>query len=240
MTRSRKCHGRPSRSGVRGAHRCAAALAWLLCLGLASAARADEPLLGRVERVADGDTLTLATDDGRYRIRLHEIDAPEHDQPWSREPREALADKVAGKYVRVDVETVDDYGRTVGKVWLGERDVNRELVREGHAWVYRKYLNDRSLLADEAAARAAKRGLWSLADPIAPWRWRQSVRAASSGGRAVDPDCEIKGNINRRGDRIYHRPGDRSYRDTRIDTSRGERWFCSEEEAQRAGWRRAR
>ena len=104
-------------------------IALLSYLGLPPAASADDPLIGRVDHVADGDTLSVTVDQTRYRIRLHEIDTPEHDQPWSRQARQALSTKVAGKYVRVEVETVDDYGRTVGKVWLGDRDINREMVR---------------------------------------------------------------------------------------------------------------
>ncbi len=217
------------------------ALALLAVLSSVPAAGAETPLIGRVQHVADGDTLTVKTDRARYRIRLHEIDAPEHRQPGSREARQALAGKVEGKYVRVEVETVDDYGRTVGKVWLGNRDINRELVREGHAWAYRRYLQDDSLLADERAARQAGRGLWAASDPVPPWQWRQTARAGNGRkGDAAPGGCAIKGNINRRGDRIYHRPGDRHYGETRIDTSRGERWFCSAEEAERAGWRRPR
>ena len=52
--------------------------------------------------------------------------------------------------------------------------------------------------------------------------------------------CRIKGNINTRGERIYHLPGSRWYADTRIDGRAGERWFCTEEEARAAGWRAAR
>jgi endonuclease YncB( thermonuclease family) len=219
-------------------------ITWVVLLAslcVAASACADGPLVGRVVRVADGDTLTVARGDARHRIRLHEIDAPEQRQPWSREARQALAAKVQGKYVRVEVETVDDYGRTVGKVWLGNRDINRELVREGHAWAYRHYLKDESLLVDETQARVARRGLWSLPDPTPPWQWRQQARAASAPARDADPGrCDIKGNISRRGERIYHRPGDRHYDRTRIDTSRGERWFCSVVEAERAGWRAAR
>lgn len=196
-------------------------------------------LLGRVEHVADGDTLTLAADRGRLRVRLFQIDAPEHGQPGSVEARRALADKVDGKYVRVLVETVDDYGRVVGTVRLGERDMNRELVREGHAWAYRDYLEDRSLLADEAAAREAGHGLWALPDPMPPWEWRQTERSDASARQRAD-GCLIKGNINRKGGRIYHQPGDRHYDRTRIDTAQGERWFCSAAEAERAGWRRPR
>jgi endonuclease YncB( thermonuclease family) len=235
------CRSRRFRDRGRGTPYGTLVLAVLACPGLSPAAPAESPLLGRIERVADGDTVTLATGQTRYRIRLHEIDAPEHDQPWSRQSRQALSSKVTGKYVRVEVETVDDYGRTVGRIWLGDRDINREMVHEGHAWVYRKYLKDQSLLADEGAAQEASRGLWSLADPVPPWQWRQAARAAADALReGGDQHCEIKGNINRRGDRIYHQPGDRHYRETRIDTSRGERWFCSPEAAEQAGWRSPR
>ncbi|MBL8200852.1 MAG: thermonuclease family protein [Chromatiales bacterium] len=65
--------------------------------------------------------------------------------------------------------------------------------------------------------------------------------AATAGQRVDGPaaaaGCRIKGNINARGDRIYHMPGMPSYADTRIDESRGERWFCSTSDAERAGWR---
>lgn len=212
----------------------------VIACSLALAACADAPLVGRVERVADGDTITLTAGGATHRIRLHEIDAPEHDQPGGRAARQALAGKVDGKYLRVETRDVDDYGRTVGKLWLGERDINREMVREGHAWVYRKYLQDASLLDDEASARQASRGLWSAADPVPPWQWRHGGRDAAARPDDRPARCDIKGNINRSGTRIYHRPGDRNYPETRIDTSRGERWFCSPEEAQRAGWRPAR
>jgi endonuclease YncB( thermonuclease family) len=195
--------------------------------------------LGRVERVADGDTITVSIDGERARVRLHQIDAPEMDQPGASEARRALAEKVDGRLVRLHVETVDDYGRLVADVYLGERDINRELVREGHAWAYRRYLRDRSLLDDEATARQGGLGLWGLPDPVAPWDWRQARREGRTGASAPS-GCAIKGNISRRGERIYHVPGDRHYDRTRIDTSRGERWFCSEAGARRAGWRHAR
>ncbi len=52
-----------------------------------------------------------------------------------------------------------------------------------------------------------------------------------------NPSCLIKGNINNKGDHIYHLPGDPWYSKAKIDTTKGERWFCSETEAQTAGWR---
>lgn len=52
--------------------------------------------------------------------------------------------------------------------------------------------------------------------------------------------CNIKGNVSTKGERIYHVPGQKYYGDTRIQSSHGERWFCSEEEARAAGWRRSK
>ena len=55
------------------------------------------------------------------------------------------------------------------------------------------------------------------------------------------PGCVIKGNISQTtGDRIYHVPGQKYYEATQIDRLSGERWFCSEDEAKRAGWRKSR
>lgn len=118
-----------------------------------------EDLHGRVVSIADGDTLTILTGTQQVKIRLAEIDTPERKQPWGNRAKQALSDKVFGKDVRVDVVDTDRYGRTVGKIWLGSRNINRELVREGHAWVYRKYMKDKSLLDDESHARKEKLGL---------------------------------------------------------------------------------
>lgn len=61
-----------------------------------------------------------------------------------------------------------------------------------------------------------------------------------SSASAQQGDCNIKGNVSTQGERIYHVPGQKYYDDTRISASHGERWFCSEEEARAAGWRRSR
>ena len=53
--------------------------------------------------------------------------------------------------------------------------------------------------------------------------------------------CNIKGNISMRtGERIYHVPGGEFYDATVINPGKGERWFCSEDEARAAGWRKSR
>ncbi|MCT7378182.1 hypothetical protein [Chelativorans salis] len=57
---------------------------------------------------------------------------------------------------------------------------------------------------------------------------------------ALNPACNIKGNVSiNSGQRIYHLPGDKFYSETIIRPEYGERWFCSEQEARAAGWRRA-
>ncbi len=52
--------------------------------------------------------------------------------------------------------------------------------------------------------------------------------------------CNIKGNISSSGEHIYHMPSQEYYDVTRIDFSKGERWFCSEGEARGAGWRKSK
>jgi hypothetical protein len=57
---------------------------------------------------------------------------------------------------------------------------------------------------------------------------------------AVAIGCNVKGNIGVSGDRIYHVPGQKLYSEARINLRKGERWFCSEEAARDAGWRKAK
>ena len=156
------------------------AAAWFaVLLLLAPIAACGETLTGQVVSVADGDTITMLVAGERVRVRLAEIDAPERGQPWGRRAKQALTEKIANHVVQVETKFNDRYGRRVGHVAYSGRDINRELVREGHAWVYRQWMNDATLLDDEAHARAAHAGLWSLADPeqVPPWQWRQAHRA---------------------------------------------------------------
>lgn len=170
-------------------------LAGTVSLALAGAA-AGQPcaathcLSATVVGIADGDTLTLLINDaGRRsekRLRLTEIDTPERAQPWGARARQALADKVFQREVQVASAGEDRYGRLLGRVYLGGRDVNREMVREGHAWVYRRYSSDIWLLDDERHAREARLGLWSLpeAEQVPPWEWRRNGRPRTA---AVTP-----------------------------------------------------
>lgn len=139
-----------------------------------------EQLSGRVVGVHDGDTITVLTADKRsVRTRLVEIDAPESGQPYGMRAKQALSGLVFDKQVIVEVSGIDRYGRTLGRVFRDGLDVNAEMVQRGCAWVYRRYATDETLFVLEEAARAAKRGLWSLParDQVPPWEWRRKSPA---------------------------------------------------------------
>ena len=160
--------------------RCAAVLLFLALLATAWPAAARE-LHGRVVGVTDGDTLTLLTDERRQvRIRLAGIDAPERRQPYGDRARQMLSELTFERRARVIVTSTDRNGRLIGLVFVRSRDINAEMVRRGGAWVYARYSADPALLALEAEARAARRGLWSLPQPqrVPPWEWRERRRQA--------------------------------------------------------------
>lgn len=190
-------------------------------------------------RVIDGDTLDVA--DVRY--RLHGIDAPEAGQScesakgnqWncgeaSIEKLEAL---IKGQNVRCEARGNDVYGRVLGVCFAGNIDVNAMMVSSGMAWAFRRYSTDYVTLEEKAQSLSV--GIWQ-APTQAAWDYRAS-RWNSPSNRAPDPNCPIKGNVNRKQEKIYHTPWSKDYSKTKIDASKGERWFCSENEATAAGWR---
>ena len=115
-------------------------------------------------------------------IWLDQIDTPERGQDWGRKASRALSKKIGGENVRVEVSGTDRYDRLIGRIWFDGRDINRKMVRQGHAWVYRQYMTDDSLLEDEAAAKEQGIGLWSIAGSVAPWEWRRGGRKSTLSG----------------------------------------------------------
>jgi micrococcal nuclease len=132
-------------------------------------------LVGKVVKVADGDTITILINSTEHRIRLHGIDCPEKGQPFCNKAKEYTSGKVFGKEVVVEVKDVDQYGRRVGVVLLPDgMSLNHMLVNAGLAWHYRKYApDDQGLATLEKEAREAKAGLWADAAPVPPWEWRK-------------------------------------------------------------------
>lgn len=168
----------------------------LLALISFSSAFAKEPIrsvVGMVTKVSDGDTIHLTDDLGtKLKVRLYGIDAPETEksnrktgkvskagQPYGEEAFRALDDKVFRKRVRVDIMAIDQYQRFVGIIWLGDRNINKEMVAEGYAWAYRQYL-DRphasEYIVAEKQARDRRLGLWVQDNPEPPWEFRKQQK----------------------------------------------------------------
>jgi micrococcal nuclease len=163
-------------------------------------------------------------------------------------------------------ENVDRYGRLLRHVLLpDDRSVAGMLIREGFGREYTydaPYAGQSAYRAAQVAAKAAGAGLWTecggfptavplppkttaapapqtskvplTRDAPPPWTSEQAPPEQQSSA------CDIKGNINGKGEKIYHTRGSRSYAATKITESKGERWFCSTAEAEAAGWRAPR
>jgi endonuclease YncB( thermonuclease family) len=140
-------------------------------------------LTGKTVRVSDGDTIVILSEGNvQHKIRLQGIDAPERGQAYGTKSKDHLSDLVAGRFVVVEYDKRDRYGRIVGKVVVGGEDACLEQVSAGYAWHYKKYQSeqtetDRQLYSDaEIEARNAKRGLWQDPHAIPPWEYRAAKR----------------------------------------------------------------
>jgi len=141
---------------------------------------------GIVEKVSDGDTLTVLTANGtKLKVRLHGIDAPEAPhgrlpgQPFGEASQRALEQKVLRQQVTLEILSVDRYRRLVCLVRSGSRSMNEAMIEEGWAWAYRKYLKGseaEEFLILEQDARRRGVGLWQDSNPQPPWEFRKAGR----------------------------------------------------------------
>ena len=137
-----------------------------------------ESLPGRVMRVVDGDSIKADVSGfGQLSIRLANVDAPELDQPWGPEARDALARLVRGGRLEFRLLYRDQYARVVGLVSVRGVVVNEQLVLDGHAWAYGRrlpvWLRAR-YKGFERTARGSGAGLWGArAKPVPPWEWAE-------------------------------------------------------------------
>jgi endonuclease YncB( thermonuclease family) len=148
-----------------------------------------EEYFGVPSRVFDGDSFVLRTSRSEIEIRLVDIDAPEHGQPFAATARDALDRLVWKEHLRAVVVDKDKYDRSVCRVYRVRDglDVNRQLVEDGDVWVYRRRVRDMSLYELERRARRERLGLWALpeSDLEPPWRWRREHPRAAE--RASKP-----------------------------------------------------
>ena len=207
-----------------------------------------------VAEVMDGDTVVL---EGGRRLRYIGIDSPETVAPG--EPVACFGPEAASRNqslvlgatvtLEADVNDRDRFDRLLRYVYLEDgRMVNEVLVAEGYA-VSKAYEPDTKhqevLDVAQEAARSGELGIWfgcdiSTPSPTVtpPPLTAVTPEALCPEGCAAPPaGCAIKGNTG--DERIYHVPGQRDYERTVIDPEKGERWFCTEDEAVANGWRKA-
>ena len=134
-------------------------------------------LIGKVVKVSDGDTVTILTSDKtQHKIRLNDIDAPEKKQAFGNKSKDNLAKYIAGKTVTVEYQKKDKYKRILGTIYYNNTDINLQQVKDGYAWVYKKYSNNQTYYKEETKAKESKKGLWAEKNPIAPWEFRKQKR----------------------------------------------------------------
>ena len=135
-------------------------------------------LFGPLVSIVDGDSFKVKVQGAVMDVRLQGIDAPEMDQPFGKDARAILEKLIGDEQIVLVFDDVDHYGRIVARAWVADVDINLEMIRRGAAWFDSEYARDDELYNAELKARAAKRGLWSLAtqSTIEPWVWRRRGR----------------------------------------------------------------
>jgi micrococcal nuclease len=185
---------------------------------------------GKAIHIADGDTITVLTRDSRQvKIRLYGIDTPERGQDFGGKAKEFTADLVGNRLVEIDPIAQDRYGRIVALVKVDGRSVNEELLEAGLAWVYRRYCDApfcSEWLKLEDQARHRRLGLWTLAEPITPWDYRDGGKKRTH--HADGTAGAYLGNVT---SRVFHAPTCRYYRCTSCVQP-----FRTREEALAAGY----
>lgn len=199
---------------------------------------ASEPLAGRAQAVG-GDLLRI----GSTTVRLAGIEAPEREQRCGKGSNRqwrcgaaaeaALARLVNGRNLRCTQDGSDSAGYPLVYCLSGTTDVNGELVRQGHVFAATGLFARYGSL--EGEARVAKAGIWS-GDAERPAEYR--AKAWAEAKRRAPDGCPIKGLVTGSG-RVYVLPWSPDYERGRIQKARGERWFCSEQEAVSAGFKAA-
>ncbi|MBC9957634.1 thermonuclease family protein [Yimella sp. cx-51] len=222
--------------------------------------------LHQVAGIVDGDTIKVWIGGTRVGVRLLGVDTPETVKPgysqgcFGKQASSKMQSLVQSKQVHLVPDATqgdkDRYGRLLRYVLLPDgRDVSQQMIAGGFGREYTyaaAYAKQGTFRAAQSSAQAARAGLWGActyesafnppatsSTPTAPLAVAPSA-SSTTAAQAPAGTCNIKGNINSKGEKIYHRPGQQAYDKTVITPSKGERMFCSESEAQAAGWRAAK
>lgn len=133
----------------------------------------------KVIGISDGDTMEILYKKNRIKIRLAHIDSPEKrgTQPFGNQAKQTLSNLCFGKIVTIQAEKYDRYRRLIAVVINDKgQNVNKQMLKQGMAWHYKKYSKDSDYSKLENEARKSRVGLWQDKAPIAPWLWRENKK----------------------------------------------------------------
>lgn len=153
-----------------------ALLAMTLMLTIATASA--DSLTGRVVKIADGDTLTLAVGRQHHKIRIAAIDAPERYQAWGDRSRTHLSSLALNQAAVANCSGFDQWGHRLCKLTVNNRDIGLTQIEEGMAWWSRQNANEQPAAEQSAygsaelMAKLKRRGLWRDTNPMPPWDFR--------------------------------------------------------------------
>lgn len=135
----------------------------------------------KVIGVKDGDTVEILMDGKPQVVRLSHIDCPEKKQPFGNNAKQFASDLCFGKKVKLSTGWKKDRNkRLLAEIILSNgKNLNKELVKNGFAWHYKRYSKDNSYDDLEKQARKLKLGLWNDKIPTSPWEWRKSRKKTS-------------------------------------------------------------
>ena len=129
----------------------------------------------KILNVIDGDTVSAESEGIRIKIRLSEIDAPEMGQPFGTNSKKCLSELIReNSGLKFKSDGQDGYGRSLGWLMADQINLNYEMVKRGCAWVYDRYVVDKTIYSFQNGARLKKLGLWRSQNPVKPWIWRRS------------------------------------------------------------------
>lgn len=132
-----------------------------------------DPQAVSIIKIIDGDSLMVRSENKNIEVRLHGIDAPELWQTYGKTAKSALSKISLNQSFNMTIKAIDRYKRKVVILENPEINLNEELIRNGHAWVYTQYTSNQEWIKLEKVAKTKKLGLWKNANAIAPWEWRK-------------------------------------------------------------------
>lgn len=200
-----------------------------------------------VTEVIDGDTVKIMYDGKETTVRYLLVDTPETNHPRfgeqplgpeATERNRELIEQAQQVEIEFDVgERFDDYDRLLAYFYADGESIQEQLLEEGFARVAYIFPPNTRYVDEfrdaESDAKGDEIGIWEYENYSTDRGFNSDAYGQTEANSpAIDDDCRIKGNINRRGNKIYHMPGSPSYEETNP-----EQWFCTEQQARDAGFR---